>query len=278
LISYAASQYLSGAVGSVVTMLPPVLVAMQLGTQQAAYFYFPWLFCSASISLLWNIVFPLVVEAVHDADRTPQLLARAVWLGGLVTLGGSLVLGVGAPWILAIVGGEYERGGTMALRLIALSLPFTGVNTLYIALSLILKRTWAVTRLQGIASALFVVGSFPAMHRWGITGMALAFMASRAFLAVCAIPGIISQFRELVSNAATVVLQLGDLRFDPMYAETQVIYLPKSPPATAADHLTGGSTIYLSSAYGGALLTATGGFAPVPARSSDSGSSLEMVV
>jgi O-antigen/teichoic acid export membrane protein len=265
LVNYAVSQYVGGIVGSVVTLLPPVLVATRLGAQQSAYFYFPWLFSTACIALLWNIVFSLVVEAVHDVERTQQLLARAARLGGLVTIGAGVVLGVGAPWILAIIGPAYAAGGSTPLRLIGLSLPFTGVNTLYGAVSLIQKRTWAVTRLQALAAGLFVVGSFPAMQRWGITGMALAFLLSRVFVAVCAIPGLVSRFRELAANAATVVLRLDDLRHDPMYAETEVIFLPQlARAAKIPDYFIGGSTIYLSSAYNGSFLTATGEFTPVP--------------
>ena len=50
------------------------------------------LFGTSCMALLWNITLSLVVEAIHDLARTKQLLARAVKLGLLVTVGGGLVL------------------------------------------------------------------------------------------------------------------------------------------------------------------------------------------
>jgi O-antigen/teichoic acid export membrane protein len=281
LVNYSVSQYVGGVVGSVVTLLPPVLVATQLGAQQSAFFYFPWLFSTSCMALLWNIVFSLVVEAVHDVARTRQLLARAVALGGLVTFGAGVALGVGAPWVLSVIGGTYAEGGATSLRLIASSLPFTGIITLYCAVSLITKRTWAVTRLQAIAAGVLVVGSFPAMHRFGTAGMGLTFLVSRVLLAVGAIPGLIDAFRELAAQPATVALSTDTPRPDPAHAETEVIRLPQAASSTIPDAGGGstgllqrvlGGTIYLSSAYTGSFLTTTGRLAAEPLRSPASGS------
>ena len=97
MLNYGIAQYVNGVTGSVITLLPPVLVASTMGAQASAVFYLPWLFCTSCMALLWNIVFSLVVEAVHDIARTHHLLIRAAWLGAAVTCGGGLVLGFGAP-------------------------------------------------------------------------------------------------------------------------------------------------------------------------------------
>jgi O-antigen/teichoic acid export membrane protein len=252
LVSYGAAQYVSGIVGSIVTLVPPVIVAAREGPQEAAYFYFPWLFCTACMALLWNIVFSLVVEAAHDLGRAKQLLARAVKLGLLVTVGGGLVLGLGAPWILKVIGSRYAAGGTTALQIVALSLPFVGVNTLYGAVSLIQRKTWQVTVLQATSAALFIGLSFPAMSRYGATGVAFAFLASRVYAALAAVPALVRRYRELAANATTVVLML-DREALAMAAETEVLYLPSLARgvAKAPEVFMGGSGLYVSSEYFG---------------------------
>jgi len=256
LVSYTAAQYVGGIVGSVVTLVPPVLVATHEGAQEVAYFYFPWLFGTSCMALLWNITLSLVVEAIHDLARTKQLLARAVKLGLLVTVGGGLVLGVFAPWILRVIGPGYATGGTVSLQLIALSLPFIGVNTLYGALSLIDTRTWKVTVLKA-ASAVVMVGlAIPAMDRYGVSGMALAFLASRVFAALASVPPLVRCYRELSANAATVVLKL-DREALGMTAETQVIALAPILArglARAPEFSAGGSAVYLSSSHLGTFV------------------------
>ncbi len=255
ILSYAVSQYTSGIISSVGTLVPPILVAMRVGAQQAAFFYFPWLFGTACMALLWNITFSLVVEAIHDLARTKQLLVRAVRLGLVVTIGGGLVLGLCAPWILGVIGHGYAEGGTVCLQLIALSLPFIGINTLYATISLIDTRTWKVTALQVVTSLLFLGLSVPAMDRYGVSGMAFAFLASEVFAALVATPMLVRNYRELYTDAATVVLKL-DREVLAMAAETQVI--PLAPilarGMVKAPGFFGGSAVYLSSSHLGTFV------------------------
>jgi O-antigen/teichoic acid export membrane protein len=258
IVSYAAAQYVSGIVGSVVTLVPPVMVAAHEGAQEAAYFYFPWLFATSCMALLWNIVFSLVVEAAHNLAKAKMLLARAVKLGLLVTVGGGLVLGLGAPWILAVIGSKYASGGTTALQLIALSLPFVGVNTLYGAVSLIQRRTWQVTVLQAVSATLFLGLAFPAMDRFGAAGVALSFLVSRVFAALAAVPALVRRYRELAANAETVIFML-DRDALVMAAETEVLFLPPllaRGVAPAPEVFMGGSGLYVSSEYFGQHIAA----------------------
>jgi hypothetical protein len=223
LVNYSIAQYVSGIISTIGGLLPPVLVVSEVGPTAGAAFYLPWLFCTASIALLWNIVFSLVVEAVHNIDRTRQLLTRAAWLGALVTCGGGAVLGFGAPWILGVVGSGYRAEGTIVLRLLALSLPFIGIGSLYGALSLIEKRTWMSTALGGVGVAIFLGGGVASASRYGLAGFGLSFLISRVVVALGAMPGIVIQYRRLAVPDATMVLAV-DHAFAAMSTETQVLY------------------------------------------------------
>lgn len=223
LVNYSIAQYVSGIISTIGGLLPPVLVVSEVGPTAGAAFYLPWLFCTASIALLWNIVFSLVVEAVHNIDRTRQLLTRAAWLGALVTCGGGAVLGFGAPWILGVVGSGYRAEGTIVLRLLALSLPFIGIGSLYGALSLIEKRTWMSTALGGVGVAIFLGGGVASASHYGLAGFGLSFLISRVVVALGAMPGIVIQYRRLAVPDATMVLAV-DHAFAAMSTETQVLY------------------------------------------------------
>jgi O-antigen/teichoic acid export membrane protein len=223
ILNYGIAQYVNGVIGSVITLLPPVLVASLMGASASGVFYLPWLFCTSCMALLWNIVFSLVVEAVQDVDRTPQLLARATWMCALVTCGGGLVLGFGAPWILGVVGSTYAASGTVVLRLIALSLPFIGVTTLYSAVSLIEKRTWMSTLLQGIGAAIFLVGGILSAPRYGLAGFGMAFLASKVVIALASAPSVVLRFRSLAVPDPKTVFTV-DHEAPAMASETQIMY------------------------------------------------------
>ncbi len=223
LMSYGTAQFLSGVIGNIATMLPPVLVAARLGAAASAVFYFPWLFCTATMALLWNIVFSLVVEAVHDMERTQHMLKRAALMVALVTCGGAVILGFGASLILGVVGPEYRDSGTVILQLIALSLPFVGVGSLYGALSLIDRRTWPTTILDAFGTLIFIGGGIWIMPRYGVSAFGLTFLISQTTVALLAVPGIVLRYQRLSVPDPTVVLNL-DRDAEMMAAETQILY------------------------------------------------------
>ncbi|HKE65190.1 MAG TPA: oligosaccharide flippase family protein [Micromonosporaceae bacterium] len=223
LLNYTASQYVNSVITSIGGLLPPVLVVSFLGARAGAAFYLPWLFCTATTALLWNIQFSLVVEAVHATDRTRHLLKRAAWLGALVTCDGGAVIGFGAPWILGIAGASYRAEGTVVLRLLALSLPFIGVYSLYSALALITKRTWLATALDGVGAVIFLVGSVATASRHGLVAFGTAFLVSRIVIAVASVPGIVIEYRRL-AKPDEMMLESLDRDLAARAAETQLLY------------------------------------------------------
>lgn len=223
LLNYTASQYVNSVITSIGGLLPPVLVVSFLGARAGAAFYLPWLFCTAATALLWNIQFSLVVEAVHATDRTRHLLKRAAWLGALVTCDGGAVIGFGAPWILGIAGASYRAEGTVVLRLLALSLPFIGVYSLYSALALITKRTWLATGLDGLGAVIFLVGSAATASRHGLVAFGTAFLVSRVVIAIASVPGIVIEYRRL-AKPDEMMLESLDRDLAARAAETQLLY------------------------------------------------------
>ena len=223
LVSYGSAQFIGGVIGNVAGMLPPVLVAAKLGTTAAAIFYFPWLFLTSCMALLWNIVFSLVVEAVHDTSRTRHLLNRAAAMGAIVTVGGGLILGFGAPLILSVVGSQYRQSGTVLLQLVALSLPFVGIGSLYGALTLINRKTWFATILDACGTAIFIIGGVLAIPKYGVSAFGLSFLFSQVTVALLSMPGIMRRYRQLAVPDPSIVLRL-DREAQTMAAETQLIY------------------------------------------------------
>jgi O-antigen/teichoic acid export membrane protein len=223
LMSYGSAQIISGGVGNIANTLPPLLVAAKLGPSASAVFYFPWLFITAVMALVWNILFSLIVEAVHDTDRTAHLFKRAAVMGGVVTCGSGLILGFGAHLILGVVGSEYRDSGVIVLQLFALSLPFIGVSSLYGALSLIERQTWTMTYLEVSGTVVFIVGGVLLMPRFGAAALGLTFLIEHVIIAMITVPGIARRYQRLAVADPTVVLRL-DREAEAMAAETQILY------------------------------------------------------
>ncbi|MDG4830329.1 hypothetical protein O7627_13575 [Solwaraspora sp. WMMD1047] len=194
-LSFASAEYVNGFVTNAVAFLPPVLVAGALGPADGAYFYIPWVIGVAGTTLLWNVVTSFVVEAASDGSRARAHVNRAATLVGLVVGPAAVLLALAAGPLLRPLGPAYAEHGADALRLIGLSLPFTGVVLLYAAFAIMEKRMWRMVAIQSAGAVAFLAGSWLGLPRLGIVAPALALLAAQAAVAAVLLPGLIRRYR-----------------------------------------------------------------------------------
>ncbi|MFF0717177.1 lipopolysaccharide biosynthesis protein [Micromonospora sp. NPDC003816] len=197
--SFASAEYVTGLVNNAVAFLPPVLVAHALGATASAYFYVPWTIGVAGTTLLWNVVISFVVAASSDGAEARVHVRRALVLVGLVVGAGAVTLGGAAGALLAPLGGQYAAHGADALRLIGLSLPFTGVILLYAAFAIMEKRMWRMVLVQSTAALLFLGGGWYGLPRLGIVAPAVALLLAQAATALVLLPGLRRRLRAVVA-------------------------------------------------------------------------------
>lgn len=203
LLGFASAEYVNGLLTNAVAYLPPVLVASVLGATASAYFYIPWVIGVAGSTLLWNVVTSFVVTASSDAAAARAHVDRAVLLVAAVVLPGAAVLAGAAGPLLRLLGGQYAAEGADTLRLIGLSLPFTGVILLYCAFAMMEKRMWPVVTVQSVGIAAFLLVSWVGLPRVGIIAPAAALCMAQAAVAIVLLPGLIRRYRATgdVTNA-----------------------------------------------------------------------------
>ncbi len=199
LLSFMGAQNLNGLVSNLNLYLPPLLVTMVLGTQATGLFYVPWLIGTALFALSWNVLASLVVEAATDPSQIKAQVRHAFRLLLLVCVGGGVIVVAGAPLILAVLGPKYA-GGEAALRLIGLGLPFSVVGTLFSVTAFMAKKIWPLFFYQLAAAAIFLGGSYFALHRFGVAGAAGAFLTSEIVMSAAVLPVTIRRLRKLVEG------------------------------------------------------------------------------
>ncbi|MDG4767416.1 lipopolysaccharide biosynthesis protein [Solwaraspora sp. WMMD406] len=201
LLGFASAEYVNGLLTNAVAFLPPVLVAGVLGSTASAYFYIPWVIGVAASTLLWNVVTSFVVTASSDASAARAHVDRAIALVAAVVLPGALVLGTAAEPLLRLLGGDYATEGAATLRLIGLSLPFTGMVLLYCAFAMMEKRMWPVVTVQSVGIVAFLALSWYGLPRVGIIAPAAALVMTQAAVGLTLLPGLIRRYRA-TGNAA----------------------------------------------------------------------------
>jgi O-antigen/teichoic acid export membrane protein len=193
---FVSAEYVNGLLANAVAFLPPVLVASWLGPEQGGYFYLPWLVGVSATTLLWNVVTSFVVEASREGTQARAHIDRTIRMVAAIVVPGALVLALAAEPLLSLLGPAYAAHGAGALRLIGLSLPFTGIVLLYSAFSIMEKQMWRLVAVQATGAAVLMAGIWFGLSRYGIAAPAAALLISQAAVALALLPALVRKYRE----------------------------------------------------------------------------------
>jgi len=189
-------EYLGGLSFMAMTSLPALMVVGQLGAPQVAYFQTPWVAGTSFDLLLFSFASALISEASARPTSASATVRRAVRLAPMILLPGLVILEVGAPYFLRILGPVYAANGTQLLRLVALALPFMAVNALYVTYARLARRVRRVLTIQVSMAAIVLTLSALFLGHFGITGVGLAFLIGHGVVACCVFPSVLMQYRR----------------------------------------------------------------------------------
>jgi O-antigen/teichoic acid export membrane protein len=206
-LRFASAEYVNGIVNNVVAFLPPLLVTHVAGPERGAYLYLPWVIGVSVTTMLWQTVTSFVAEAsTAEARGDRTLLAghlkRTAALVAAVAGGGGLFLAVAAEPLLWVLGTGYAAQGATPLRLIGLSLPFTGLVVLYAGFAAMEKRMWRMVALQSTAAVAFLAAAWFNLPHHGLAAPAAALLLAQAALGLAVLPGLVTRIRAAGSAAA----------------------------------------------------------------------------
>jgi O-antigen/teichoic acid export membrane protein len=189
-------EYVGGLSNTAMMTLPALIVVATLGPTEAAYFQTPWLAGVSFDALLFSFATSLIVEATARPSTAPATVRKSVRLAALILGPSMLAVLVSAPWFLRILGANYAAHGTRLLQYLALAMPFMAVNVLYITFARLARRARRVFFVQVSISAIVVALCYVLIHREGISGAGIAYLAGQGVVAVALLPSVVRQFRR----------------------------------------------------------------------------------
>jgi O-antigen/teichoic acid export membrane protein len=208
--SVVFGEYVGGLAFTSMNSLPALIVAIRLGSAQAAYFQTPWLAGTSFDMLLFSFATSLIVESSARPEVASATVRRAVRFAVTFLTPCLVVLVVAAPWLLRILGGAYAAHGTRLLQLVALGLPFMAVNVLYVTFARLARRVRRVVTVQVSIATIVLSLTIVLLAPLGITGAGVAFLSGQAICAAVVLPSVIRQYRMVgmspsFSSGATLV-------------------------------------------------------------------------
>ncbi len=191
-----AGEWVAGLAYIALATMPALIVTSQLGLTSAAYFQTPWLAGTSVDFMLYYIATSVISESSARPSDAPTIVRRATRFTGWLLLPAAACLVVSAPWLLELPGGSYAKHGTHLLQLLALALPFLGVNVLFITFARLSRRVRRIVALPTAVTAIVLTVSSLLMSRFGITAVGIGFLTGQACAAVIVLPSVVRQYRR----------------------------------------------------------------------------------
>ncbi len=187
LTRYLAQDYLAAIFMQAASTMIPVLVVALIGSSANAYFYIPFTITSSFDLLFLGVASSLTVEGALSEKRFPALMIMAARRFRYVLLGGVAVLVGTASIVLLPFGPAYVQAGTPVLRLLACASVFRAVTALYVA---VCRVEGYASRVLAIQASIFVmaIGLTIGFAKYGINGVAIAWLTANAVAGCCAAP------------------------------------------------------------------------------------------
>ncbi len=194
--SVVLGEYVGGIAFTAMATVPALLIYGQLGRVSAAYFQTPWIAGTSFDLLLFSFATSVIVEASARPATAGATVRRAVRLAALILTPSMVMLLVGAPYFLRILGTSYANHGTRLLQAVALALPFMAVNVLYVTFARLARRVRRVLIVQVSIATISLSLTAVLLGHLGITGAGVGFLVSQAAVACVVLPSVVRQYRR----------------------------------------------------------------------------------
>ncbi|MFY9933471.1 MAG: lipopolysaccharide biosynthesis protein, partial [Streptosporangiaceae bacterium] len=195
LARFASVDYLGVILGQVVSNALPLLVISVLGAAAAGSFYIVSLITSGVATVGINFATGLLVEAAAAPSRLAELtkgaLKRCVLTMGLATV----VLVVGARFILKVYGGSDVASTVVLFQLLSLTLiPFC-IETIAYSLDRIAGKPIRATLSQLLIAVVTLGGSWALFGRYGVNAVGIATLGAGILVAIVRLPTVVGALR-----------------------------------------------------------------------------------
>jgi O-antigen/teichoic acid export membrane protein len=203
LARFASVDFAGVIFGQVTGNVLPLLVISILGPDAAGAFYIVSLITSGVASVGINFATGMMVEAAAAPSRLPELTRGALKRCCITMVPATLVLVVGAHFILKIYGGSYVANTTTRLfQMLSLGLlPFC-IETVAYSLDRIEGKPIRATLSQLAIAVITLGGSWVLFGRFGINGVGIATLVAGIAVALVRLPTVVAALRGRAKVAA----------------------------------------------------------------------------
>ncbi len=138
LARFSAANYVGGLLTLLPTFLIPLIVLDRVGVHASAYYYIAYQLVGLLFAGVFAVEQSFLSEGSHEGVELRAVMRRSWRLLALFCIPATVVLALGAPWLLLLFGHSYSvHGADVLIVLATAALPFGAFNWLLTVLRLI---------------------------------------------------------------------------------------------------------------------------------------------
>ncbi len=157
LIRFSAGAYVGGQIGSLPSLLLPLIILSRFGPSQSAYWYTAMAIASMLYQLPGSVAKALLPETSHRPAERKMLIRRSAIVIGCVMTPVLVIAYFAAPIVLAILGHRYSLEALAALHLLIISGVMSSINFVSGTVLYVAKKTFVITIINTV-DAVIVIG------------------------------------------------------------------------------------------------------------------------
>ncbi|BBY65360.1 lipopolysaccharide biosynthesis protein [Mycolicibacterium helvum] len=206
LLSYVGSSFGITSLWIIGPLVVPLIIVSRFGAAANAHFAVTWAIINALYFAVHLVMSPFVAEVAAHPDKVGSLSVRMVQMMVVVSIAGALGLVLVGPFVLGIIGPDYQAQGSGLLTLAAVFVPLSAISAIYEGFARVRRKLTLMVVTRCIAAVAIVAGTLLITPHLGLIGVGWAYLAAEAIPAAILLPLVISWLRHVRVDAAAAAV------------------------------------------------------------------------
>jgi O-antigen/teichoic acid export membrane protein len=184
MINFSFTNYIANILWSFIIYVLPVMVVNLLNTESNAYFYIAWTMGGVLTTIAGATTISLFAEGSFDEKKLVADVWRCLKMTFILVIPATIIVFLLANKLLLLYGTDYSLNGTMLLRIMCISTLPQSLNSVYMSVLRVKKRTTTLILLTVVIAVITLIFSYLLLPHIGITAPGIGWLISQSVVAV----------------------------------------------------------------------------------------------
>jgi O-antigen/teichoic acid export membrane protein len=183
---YSFLSYVSGFIGSLPTLLLPLMITNSVHPEMTAYYYMAMMVANILFIIPQATATSLFAEGSNNEKELKNHMKKAVKIIGFLIIPAILITIFFGKYILLMLGKDYASEGYVLLNYLTISCLFMSINSIIGSLLQVKRRMKELVTIN-VVSAVFTLGLSVLWMSKGLQGIGLAWLVSKVIVCLTAV-------------------------------------------------------------------------------------------